>query len=420
LIEDRYDTVVIGGGPAGIAAAIRATELGLKTLLVENREILGGIPLQCVHPGFGVHYFGEDLTGSEFAHRLIDRLEKIGAEYLLKAYVHSVNYERFDEKVVNIVTPRGVVRASAKTIIVATGARERHIFEIGVVGDRSDGVYTAGEAQTLMDIHGVLPGREIVIIGSGDVGLIMARRFALEGATVKAVIEILPYPGGLMRNVVQCLQDFGIPLLTSHAVVRIVGKKRVEKVVVARVDESLRPVEGTEFEIPCDTVVIAAGLRPNVDLLEKLGAAIDPATGGPIVNELLETTVPGVFAAGNALVINDLVDYAARQGEVAAEGAHIFVVNGGIPAERWKPVVKGRNIRLAVPHYVSGRRSVTIYARVQKPERRVFVQIPEVGFRRFEMAVRPAEMIRAELSEDTFKRVADADRVTLEVVPLGV
>ncbi|MEM4583214.1 MAG: FAD-dependent oxidoreductase, partial [Desulfurococcaceae archaeon] len=253
----EYDTVVIGGGPAGIAAAIKATELGLKTILIENRDLLGGIPLQCVHPGFGLHYFKEDLTGTQFITRLLDKLEKLKVEYMLKAHVHSIEYLDYNKKIVNVITPQGVMRILTKTIIYTTGARERHIYEIGVVGDRPDGIYTAGEAQTLMDIYGILPGREIVIIGSGDVGLIMARRFALEGAKVKAVVEILPYPGGLMRNVIQCLRDFNIPLLLGHTVVKVIGKKRVEKVLVAKVDENFKPIPGTEFEIPCDTVVLS-------------------------------------------------------------------------------------------------------------------------------------------------------------------
>jgi NADPH-dependent 2,4-dienoyl-CoA reductase/sulfur reductase-like enzyme len=225
----EYDTAVIGGGPAGVAAAIKATELGLKTILVENRDLLGGIPLQCVHPGFGLHYFKEDLTGTQFITRLLDKLEKLGVERLLKAHVHSIEYLDYNNKVVNVITSEGVVKILVKTIIYTTGARERHLFEIGVVGDRPEGIYTAGEAQTLMDIHGIMPGKEVVIIGSGDVGLIMARRFTLEGAKVKAVIEILPYPGGLMRNVIQCLNDFNIPLLLGHTVVKVVGKKRLKK-----------------------------------------------------------------------------------------------------------------------------------------------------------------------------------------------
>jgi len=419
MIEKKYDTVVVGAGPAGIAASIKATELGLKTLLIENRDLLGGIPLQCIHPGFGIHYFKEDLTGTEFIHRLFDKLNKVGVEYLLKAHVHSINYEKYNEKIINILSPKGLVKVETKTIIFTAGARERHLYEIGIAGDRPTGIYTAGAAQTLMDIYGIMPGKEIVIVGSGDVGLIMARRFALEGAKVKAVVEILPYPGGLMRNVVQCLQDFNIPLLLSHAVLKVVGKNRVEKVIVAKVDESFKPIEGTEFEIPCDTVILAAGLRPNVDLLEKLGVIIDPATGGPVVNELLETSVPGIFAAGNALVINDLVDYVVMQGELAAEGAHTFVTNDGFPPYDWKPVVKGRNIRLVVPHYVSGERDVKLYARVQKPEKQVFVQIPEINMRKYEIAVRPAEMITLNLDAGSLKKLVEQNKITLEVIPVA-
>jgi len=419
MIERKYDTVIIGGGPAGIAAVIKAVELGLKTVLIENKDLLGGIPLQCVHPGFGIHYFKEDLTGTQFIHRLLDRMEKLGVECLLKAHVCSIEYKDYGEKIVNVITRNGVMKLNAKTIIYTAGARERHLFEIGVVGDRPDGVYTAGEAQTLMDIYGIMPGKEIVIVGSGDVGLIMARRFALEGAQVKAVIEILPYPGGLMRNVTQCLKDFNIPLLLSHDVVKVVGRKRVEKVVVARVDENFRPIEGTEFEIPCDTVVIAAGLRPNIDLLEKLGVLIDSATGGPVVNELLESSVPGVFVAGNALVINDLVDYVVEQGELAVKGAYIFVSSNGISTVDWKSVVKGRNVRLVVPHYISGKRDVTILSRVAKPERKVFVRVSEIDVKEFHIAVRPAEMIKLDLKKEALSKAVNESKITLEVVPVG-
>ncbi|MCS7139378.1 MAG: NAD(P)/FAD-dependent oxidoreductase [Candidatus Nezhaarchaeota archaeon] len=417
LRELSYDVVVIGGGPAGIAASIKATEFGLKTLLIEDRDVLGGIPLQCVHPGFGIHYFKEDLTGSEFVTRFIDKLNAIGAEYILKAHVHSLEYRDYNHKVVNAITPYGILKLHTKTIIHAAGARERHFFELGITGDRPDGIYTAGEAQTLMDIYGVMPGRKVVIIGSGDVGLIMARRFALEGAEVKAVIEILPYPGGLMRNVVQCLRDFNIPLLLGHSVVRVLGGRRVEKVIVAKVDKGLKPIEGTELEIPCDTVIISAGLRPNVDLLEKLGVALDPATGGPVVNELLETSTPGVFVAGNALVVNDLVDYAVEQGELAAEGAKLFVENDGLPSRSWRRVVPRHNVRFVVPHWISCERSAVLYARVQVPMRRVYIKIPEVGFKVFSYGVRPAEMIRLKLGGELLSKLSqeEVNEVTLEV-----
>ncbi len=414
MIKRRADVAIIGAGPAGIAAAIKAKLLGLETVLIENRDILGGIPLQCIHPGFGIHYFKEDLTGCEFIQRLIDRMYSVGVDLILNAYVHSIEFNSYIEKRVNVITPNGVYKIDTKTIIYATGARERHLFELNIFGDRPDGVYTAGEAQTLMDLYGILPGENIVIIGSGDVGLIMARRFALEGANVKAVIEIMPYPGGLIRNIVQCLRDFNIPLYLSHTVTDIIGSKRVESVKVAKVDENLRPIKSTEFEIPCDTIVIAAGLIPNIELLEKIGVAMDPKTRGPIVNEFLETSIPGIFVAGNALVINDLVDYAAEQGEIAAEGAKIYIENSGIPTKSWIKMTLGRNIRFVVPHYISGERDVILYARVQKPENNVYLSIANLKIKMY--SVRPAEMVRIKIPAKT---ITENHYVTVpvEVIP---
>jgi pyruvate/2-oxoglutarate dehydrogenase complex dihydrolipoamide dehydrogenase (E3) component len=415
LIEKKYDVVVIGAGPAGIAAAVKSRKLGLNTVIIENRDILGGIPLQCIHPGFGIHYFGVDLTGCEFIQRLIDEMSKNVVDYVLNGYVYSIDIYSYNEKLVTVVTPKGIYRIEAKTIIYTAGARERHLFELNIFGDRPDGIYTAGEAQTLMDLYGVLPGKDIVIIGSGDVGLIMARRFALEGANVRAVIEIMPYPGGLMRNVVQCLKDFNIPLYLSHSVIEIIGRNRVEAVKVAKVDENLKLIKGTEFILPCDTVVIAAGLIPNIDLLEKVGVAVDPRSRGPIVNEYLETSIPGIFAAGNALVINDLVDYAAEQGELAAEGAKTFIDNNGIPTKDWIKIDVGRNIRFIVPHYVSGERDVIVYSRVQRPESNIYFSINSFRIKMFN--VRPAEMIRIKIPRKIFSEI-HSSRIIAEVKPI--
>lgn len=415
MIEKKYDVVVIGAGPAGIAAAVKSRKLGLNTVIIENRDILGGIPLQCIHPGFGIHYFGVDLTGCEFIQRLIDEMSKNVVDYVLNGYVYSIDIYSYNEKLVTVVTPKGIYRIEAKTIIYTAGARERHLFELNIFGDRPDGIYTAGEAQTLMDLYGVLPGKDIVIIGSGDVGLIMARRFALEGANVRAVIEIMPYPGGLMRNVVQCLKDFNIPLYLSHSVIEIIGRNRVEAVKVAKVDENLKLIKGTEFILPCDTVVIAAGLIPNIDLLEKVGVAVDPRSRGPIVNEYLETSIPGIFAAGNALVINDLVDYAAEQGELAAEGAKTFIDNNGIPTKDWIKIDVGRNIRFIVPHYVSGERDVIVYSRVQRPESNIYFSINSFRIKMFN--VRPAEMIRIKIPRKIFSEI-HSSRIIAEVKPI--
>ncbi|MCD6363685.1 MAG: FAD-dependent oxidoreductase [Synergistetes bacterium] len=413
-MRDRYDTVVIGGGPAGLSAAIKAKEHGLSVLLLENRDLLGGIPLQCVHPGFGLHYFKEDLTGTEFIYRFIEKFEKLGIESYTNAHLVEIELVSDIEKRLKVITPRGVLSLQTTSLIYTTGARERHIFEIGITGNRPPGVFTAGEAQTMMDIYGIMPGKEIVIVGSGDVGLIMARRFALEGADVKAVIEIMPFPGGLTRNVVQCLHDFDIPLYLSHAVTRVEGTKRVEKIIVCEVDENLRIKEGTEKEISCDTVVVAAGLVPYIKILEKIGVLTDPATKGPIINELLETSIPGTFVAGNALVINDLVDYVVEQGEKSADGAREFVERGGIPTKRWKRMVKGRNIRLLVPHYLSGEEDVMIYARVLKPEENVKVRFLEIEKEIKLPFVKPAEMLRLKLRKEDIAKAKD--KITMEVV----
>jgi len=415
LIEKKYDVVVIGAGPAGIAAAVKSRKLGLDTVIIENRDILGGIPLQCIHPGFGIHYFGVDLTGCEFIQRLIDEMLKNNVDYILNGYVHSIDIYSHNEKLTTVITPKGIYRIEAKTIIYTAGARERHLFELNIFGDRPDGIYTAGEAQTLMDLYGVLPGKDIVIIGSGDVGLIMARRFALEGANVRAVIEIMPYPGGLMRNIVQCLKDFNIPLYLSHSVIEIIGRNRVEAVKVAKVDENLKPIRDTEFMLPCDTVIIAAGLTPNVDLLERVGVVVDSRSRGPIVNEYLETSIPGIFVAGNALVINDLVDYAAEQGELAAEGAKTFIDNNGIPTKDWIKIDVGRNIRFIVPHYVSGERDVIIYSRVQRPESNIYFSINSFRIKMFN--VRPAEMIRIKIPRKIFSEI-HSSRIIAEVTPI--
>ncbi|NJD99104.1 FAD-dependent oxidoreductase [Thermococcus sp. LS1] len=411
----NYDVVVIGGGPAGMAAAVRAKKLGLKVLLLDDNDYLGGILPQCIHPGFGLHYFKEELTGPEFAARFAKRLVELGVDYRTAARVLEIKNYSDLEKVVVFSSPSGAYQVWTRTIIYAAGARERHAFEIGIVGDRGAGIYTAGEAQTLMDIYGVMPGKEIVIVGSGDVGLIMARRFALEGAKVKAVIELMPYPGGLARNIM-ILRDFDIPLYLSHKVVEVRGKERVERVKIVKVDENLREIPGTEFWIEADTLIISAGLVPNVKLLTAIGVEIDPATGGPVVNDLFETSVPGIFAAGNSVIINDLVDYVAEQGELAAEGARLFIDKEGIPTRRWIKLEKGENVRLLVPHYLSGERDVWIYARVSKPMENVEVRFPEIGKKLRLPVVKPAEMLRVKLRREEIAKARDG--ITMEVVPL--
>lgn len=408
-----YDTVVIGAGPAGIAASVKCKELGLDVLLIESKEKIGGIPLQCTHPGFGNFYYDENLTGTEFAERLIERMEELNVETMTEAHVTSIeNRSKFDKRV-ELITPEGIYSIKTGTIIYSTGARERHRFETGIQGDRLSGVYTAGEAQTLMDIHGVMPGERVVIVGSGDIGLIMARRFALENADVVGVFEMMPYPGGLTRNVVQCLHDFDIPLYTKKLVKEIQGENRVEEVVTADLDEDLEVISGSEEIIECDTVALATGLIPYTKKLDELGIEKDSATKGPTVNEFFETSLPGIFAAGNVLAINDYVDFASYQGERAAESARDYVKGKERDVENWIEIEKGRNIRLVVPQKLSGKRDVTIYARVKKPEPKVEIAISETDEVLEEMSVKPGEMIRLDLSKDVLEELED--KMTLEV-----
>ncbi len=373
-----YDSLIIGGGPAGLAAAVRLAERGYDPIIVEARDRLGGIPLQCIHPGFGIHYFHEDLTGPEYSYRLIDRVEELDIDYVTEAYVEDImNYSMISKKT-RITTPKGPLTLEGRTLIYAAGARERTRYEIGLPGPNAAGIYTAGEAQAMMDLYGVMPGRRILILGSGDVGLIMARRFILEGAEVVGVVEILSYPSGLVRNIVQCLRDFGIPLYLRHTVKEIRARDgRVSEAVITRVDENLNPVPGSEFTVEVDTLILAVGLRPRTRLLEKLGVEIDARTHGPVVNDWLETmNVPGVFVAGNALLINDYADYASMQGEWSADSAIEYIEGKGLPTAKWRKTVPGRNIRLVVPQYLSGLHDAWLYLRVSTPleEARLIVE----------------------------------------------
>jgi len=409
----EYELLVIGGGAAGMSAALKAAELGLKRIaLVDDRGRLGGILPQCIHPGFGLVRYGEDLTGPELAENLAEHLSGTSVDIYTNTMALELNVETYDKKVARALGPKGPLFFTAKAIIYAAGCRERHIFEIGVTGSRPAGVYTAGEAQAMMDIYGVMPGREVVIVGSGDVGLIMARRLVLEGAQVKAVVEAMPYPGGLTRNLVQCLYDFEIPLLLSHKVTAIKGEKRVKSVVLARVSGDLTPIPGSETEIECDTVIVSAGLVPNYEILERAGAFIDPSTRGPMVNDWLETTLPGVFAAGNVLVINDLVDYAIEQGEWAAESAVLFIRNGGLPAYKPVRLTPGRNVRLAVPQVLTRLRDTILYVRPLKPCSNAVLKL--AGEELKLPVVKPSQMIRTLVSKENIKGLPQVVRLNIE------
>lgn len=319
----RYDLVAIGGGPGGLAAAIEARNNGVENILVIERDKeLGGILQQCIHNGFGLHEFKEELTGPEYAERFIKKLKEKNIEYKLDTMVLEVT----PEKIVHAInTVDGYMMIEAKAIVLAMGCRERTRGAISIPGERPAGVFTAGTAQRFINMEGYMVGKKVLILGSGDIGLIMARRMTLEGAEVQAVVELMPFSGGLARNIAQCLNDYNIPLYLSHTVVDIKGKERVEGVTIAKVDENRRPIPGTEIEYECDTLLLSVGLIPENDISRKTGIVIDRRTSGPVVNEMMETSIPGIFACGNVVHVHDLVDFVSAEARKAGKAAAKFV-----------------------------------------------------------------------------------------------
>lgn len=327
----NYDLVIVGGGPAGLAAAASAKRNGIDSIIILERDHeLGGILNQCIHNGFGLHTFKEELTGPEYAGRFIDQVEELKIEYKLNTMVMDI---RGDKVVTAMNREDGLFEIKARAIILAMGCRERPRGALNIPGYRPAGIYSAGTAQRLVNIEGFMPGREVVILGSGDIGLIMARRMTLEGAKVKVVAELMPFSGGLKRNIVQCLDDFGIPLKLSHTVVDIDGKERVKGITLAQVDSTGKPVPGTEEYYACDTLLLSCGLIPENELSRNMGVDIEPITNGPSVNESLETNIEGVFACGNVLHVHDLVDFVSEEASAAGKNAAKYIKNGGKAVE---------------------------------------------------------------------------------------
>lgn len=366
-----YDVAIIGGGPAGLAAAVQLKKQGIEDILVIEREKqLGGILRQCIHDGFGLTRFGETLSGPEYSQRFIDMADSLGIQAVTDATVIDLTGDR----ILTAATRSGLMQLKARAVILAMGCRERTRGALAIPGSRPSGIYNAGVAQSYINLYNTMVGREVVIMGSGDIGMIMARRLTLEGAKVKAVFEVLPYASGLPRNIEQCLNDYDIPLYLSHSVVKIKGQKRVEGVTVVQVDEAMRPIPGTEKEFSCDTLILSVGLIPENELSLAAGVLLDNRTKGAFVDENYQTSVPGIFAAGNVLHVHDLVDFVSQEAEALADGVREYLEQGALPPCSLE-VAACPDIGHVIPQKVSGRRDFTLSMRVRRPMKKCRVEV---------------------------------------------
>ena len=401
----KVSLVIVGGGPAGMSAAVAAYKAGVTDLLILEREAhLGGILRQCIHNGFGLHKFGEELTGPEYAARYAQKVKELGIPYKVGTMVTGIT----SDKVITAVNPTdGIMHIQAEAIILAMGCRERPKGALNIAGARPSGIYTAGTAQKYVNIKGYMPGKEVVILGSGDIGLIMARRMTLEGARVKAVCELMPYSGGLARNIEQCLNDFGIPLLLSHTVVQIHGKDRVTGVTIAKVDEKRVPIKETEQYIACDTLLLSCGLLPENELTKGAGIDMDRITGGAVTDQSRQTSIPGVFACGNVLHVHDLVDYVSDEAEIAGCAAADYLANK--QSEHVDITVQPiGGVRYTVPQKITSAQDTVVYFRVLDVFRnqRVVVRCGErVLWNKKKIKLAPGEMETVKLTADQLTEI---------------
>jgi len=405
----KKQAVIVGGGPAGLAAALRLKEKGIQDILILEREkVLGGILRQCIHDGFGLTRFGESLSGPEYAQRFIDKVLDAGIACVTDCTVLDITPEKL---VTAASREHGLLQIQADAVLLTMGCRERTRGALATPGTRPAGVYTAGVAQSYINLQNIMVGHEVVILGSGDIGLIMARRMTLEGAHVQGVYEVQPYPSGLPRNIEQCLNDYGIPLHLSHTVVDIRGRERLTSVVVAQCDEHYRPIPGTEQEIPCDTLILSVGLIPENELSLAAGVELDARTRGAFVDEHCQTGVPGIFAAGNVLHVHDLVDFVSLEAEALANSAAEYLLTGSLPECRLE-VKAGNSVGHVIPQRISGTRDFTLSLRVRQPLSNVSIVVrqgeKEVLRKRMHKAL-PAEMIQLPIRAEKLSSSADME-----------
>jgi NADPH-dependent 2,4-dienoyl-CoA reductase/sulfur reductase-like enzyme len=401
MIEQTVDVAVIGAGPAGLAAAIKAKENGAGKVTIIERDVRpGGLLHQCIHNGFGLTYFKEDLTGPEYAYRFTEKARDLKIDIELESMVLDLTAA----KRIVVSNKKGLKTFCAKAVVLAMGCRERTRQQILIPGTRPAGIFTAGTAQRYVNVEGYLPGKKVVILGSGDVGMIMARRLTLEGAKVEAVVEILPYVGGLIRNEVQCLHDFNIPLFLGHTITNVIGLKRIEAVTIAKVDKNQEPIARTEKTIECDTLLTSVGLIPENELSLKAGIELDPITGGPVVSDSMETSISGIFAGGNVVHVNDLVDNVTLEAEASGAGAAGYALGKASPVKRKISLKAGDNIRYVVPHSVCAEKQVTLSMRVREPGEKMRLTVGNI-LTNLLRVVKPSEMLKVDLTREQLSKL---------------